>query len=66
MKASFKTLSVVFFIPFMLLVCHLYFWAEEEASAQTKDIQIIDNPQTIVNAIYDGKLKGYTKRSPTL
>ena len=63
MKISFKILLFIFLILFAF---PLYSRAEEEASAQTKDIQIIDNPQTLVNAIYDGKLKGYTKRSPTL
>ncbi len=44
MKLSFKTLSFIFFISLMLQVCPLYSRAEEEASAQTKDIQVIDNP----------------------
>lgn len=44
MKTSFKTLSLIFFISLMLLTFPLYSWAEEEASTQNKDIQMIDNP----------------------
>ncbi len=40
MKTSFKTLSLISFIPILLLIFPLHLQADEEASAQTKDIQI--------------------------
>jgi uncharacterized protein YjbI with pentapeptide repeats len=41
MKINFKILSYTFFISLMLLVCSLYSIAEEKASTQIKDIQIL-------------------------
>ena len=44
MKTSFRTLAFIFFVPLIFLVYPLHSQADEESSAQAKDIQIIDNP----------------------
>ncbi len=44
MKTTIKKLSLMFLASLMLLACPLYSRAEEEASTQTRDIQIIGNP----------------------
>ncbi len=51
MKATFKSLSLTFFISLMLLTCPLYSKAEEEAFAPTKDIQLLlsDNKEIKVS-----------------
>ena len=51
----------MFLISVMIQVCPLYSKAEEEASAQTKDIQIIDNPYEFGKHYVRNKADEYKK-----
>ena len=55
MKTSFKTLSLISFIPLLLLILPLHSQAEDEASVQTKDIQIHEGKEIINVSIEDIK-----------
>ena len=59
MKTSFKTLSFLFFIPLLLLTYPLLSQAGEEASAQEKDIRIIDNPFEFGDKYYEYRAYKY-------
>ena len=61
MKLSFKTLSFIFLISLMLQVCPLYSRAEEGEPAQTKDIQIIENPYKFEKHYVRNKADEYRK-----
>ncbi len=52
-------MSFIFFISLLLFTCPLYSRAEEGASAQTKDIQIIDNPYVSENNYIKNKADDY-------
>jgi hypothetical protein len=65
MKTTFKARLFIFFIPLILLACSLCSWAEEEASTQIKDIQIlVDNDKKAIKVsieeIKERLLKGGT------
>jgi len=61
MKPSLKTLSFMFFIPLLLLIYPLHSQGEEEASTQTKDIQIIDNPHEFGEPYYEYRVDKHKK-----
>ncbi|MHC4184293.1 MAG: hypothetical protein ACYSR0_13185, partial [Planctomycetota bacterium] len=59
MKTSLKTLPFIFFIPLLFLILPLHSWAEKEASAKEKDIQIIDNPYEFGESYDEGRADEY-------
>ncbi len=64
MKSTFKTLSFIFFISLMLLACPLYSKAEEEASAQTKDIQLLISDDKVIEVSLEDIKERFLKGQP--